>query len=272
MAGVLGSASSQAKSPAPIDAHQELAQAAVPAHDPVDRERVEDLVRDDGTRADAFVLVAGIRQGPGKPIGGQAFPEGLDSRRLHLDGVVRDGREQGRPRVPESPEEPGRQRSRSGTRFRDGERGGAAQRVPRLLQQPADRGPEDRVGLGGREEVGACRPGSRLRAPVVPVAGRIERELHEPGKGDGSVPLDLLLDPSDELAVLADGLRVRQRLAAEAGLHRHDLAPAVSASRAPGPTSVWPPSSTGTRAPRADAVSDRSHGSWMRSGSRRSLA
>ena len=176
-----------------VDAHQELAQAAVPAHDPVDRERVEDLVRDDGTdRRRASSSSPASARVSASPSAARRSRRVSSTRRLHLDGVVRDGREQGRPRVPESPEEPGRQRSRSGTWFRDGERGGAAQRVPRLLQQPADRGPEDRVGLGGREEVGACRPGSSLRAPVVPVAGLVERELHEPGEGDGSVPLDLL--------------------------------------------------------------------------------
>ncbi len=78
-----------------IDAHQELTQAADPAHDPVDRKRVEDLVRDDGTRADGYTLFADARQGPGKPIGSQPLAEGLDARRFHLDGVVPDGREQG---------------------------------------------------------------------------------------------------------------------------------------------------------------------------------
>ncbi len=109
-------------------------------------------------------------------------------------GRYRMASSRGEPRSRSPPEQPRRQRARAGTGFRDGERGGAAQRVPRLLEQPADRRPEDRVGLGGREEVGARRPGSRLRAPVVAVAGLVERALHEPGEGDGSVPRDLLAD------------------------------------------------------------------------------
>ena len=45
-----------------------------------------------------------------------------------------------------------------------------------------------------------------------------------------------------------------------------------SASRRPGPTSVWPPSTIGTGAAAAAAVSSRSHGSSTRSCSRRSDA
>ena len=65
-----------------VQRDQELAHAAVPADDPVDRERVEDLVRDHGTRPDGFAPSpptvrrhpAPARRRPGAPGGHRGGP------------------------------------------------------------------------------------------------------------------------------------------------------------------------------------------------------
>ena len=60
----------------------------------------------------------------------------------------------------------------------------------------------------------------------------------------------------DERLVLADGVEVGRRVAsdAERGLHRSAVSQAPrTTSRAPGPTSVWPPSRTGIGASAAAA-------------------
>ena len=176
-------------------------------------------------------------------------------------GRYRIASSSGEPQVPQAAEQARRQRTGAGPGLGDGERCRTAQRVPGLLQQPADRRAEDRVGLRRGEEVaGATRAG--VRPPVVAVAGLVQGTLHEPREGDRPVGLDLDSEPGDELLVLADGLRVRQSLAVEAGLH-HGPAPACARARriaarsagvtgrppaparAPGPTSPCPPSRIG---------------------------
>jgi hypothetical protein len=202
---------------------------------------------------------------PAEPIVLQARMERRDPCRLHLDRPVADGGEHRGRRVAQPAQQARGECTGAGARFRHRERVGPAERLPRLLQQPADGGAEDRIRLRGGEEV-ALPARSRRGPPVVAELGLVQRSLHEPREGDGPAVLDLAPDPRREDRVLTDAPGIRERLAPVAGrgpraVVRH-RAPR-SARRTPGPTSVWPPRSTGTGALAADRVSAASQGSRM---------
>ena len=130
--------------------------------------------------------------------------------------------------------------------------------------------------LRRRDEV-AFPAGSGVGAAVVAAVGVVERELHEPGEGYRAGPPDLVADPVQERAVLADVAQVGRWFPPQLGSDIVHHGPpgsrlARKARRSPGPTSVCPPSRTGIGASAAAVVSSRSHGSAIRSWSSRSLA
>ena len=151
---------------------------------------------------------------------GEAGLERREPRGLDLDGAVADRGQHRRAQVAQPAEEPRDQRPGSRPGLGDRERVRPPERLPRLLQQPADDRAVDRVRLGRGQEVAAAT-GAGVRPPVVAVSRLVERPVHEPGEGDRAVCADLVADRLDELGVLAHRLGVGEGLAAIARLEVH---------------------------------------------------
>ena len=252
---------------------QDLAQDAAAHHDPMGREGVEDLVREDEAD-DRRVAVArwGIER---VAVTGRLEPGAnrLDPARLDLDRLIADDGGKLRSFAREAIED--RRGERPGPRpvLAEDERVRPAEPVPRVGDGPCERGAEDRMRLGRGQEV-AVAAGSGGLVAVVAAIRVVQGEVHEPREGDRPVPRDLLVDPRDEGLVLADRVEVGRGVAAEARGHLHGAVRGgpPTTSRTPGPTSVWPPSRIGIGAAAADAVSSRSHGSAIPSARSRSEA
>src|SRR5439155_3565260 len=117
-----------------------------------------------------------------------------------------------------------------------------------------------------RGQIVAGAAGSRDPRPVVAARRVVERDLHESREGDRPVAPDLVADPGHQL-------RVRGVISVGwPDAPQVHVASLAKTSRSPGPTRLWPPSTTGIALSRADEVRARSQGSAIRSGSRRSLA
>ena len=113
-----------------------------------------------------------------------------------------------------------RERPGPGAVFAKDERLRPTEPVPRIRDGPGEGGPEDRVGLGRGQEVAVPTRAGGL-GTVVAAIGVVEREVHEPREGDRPVPLDLVVDPCDEVLVLPDRIQVGDGVAAKAGGHLH---------------------------------------------------
>ena len=147
----------------------------------MDGQRVEHLVAEDGTD-DGF----GDRRGSGQdvrpPRVRQSRGDRLDAAGLDLDRVVRDRPFEPRPVAPEAVEDRDRQGPVAGAVLAHDEPWRLAEPTPRLVEDAGDRPAEDRVRLGGRDEV-AGPAGPCLRPAVVAARRVVQREVHEPDEG-----------------------------------------------------------------------------------------
>ncbi|GBD17491.1 hypothetical protein HRbin26_02415 [bacterium HR26] len=172
----------------------ELQELAGPASHPVHRERVEEFVRHrrSGDRGRAHRLVQEVLETGS----GQATGEFVQGNRAAFHRLVAERVEQRRAVAGQALQQGDRERAGAGAVLAQGERIGAAEQAPELVELPGECPAEDRVDLRRSEEV-AATPGAEGRV-VIAVLRVIERQLHEAGKGDRPVPLDLGADQLDQ--------------------------------------------------------------------------
>ena len=253
----------------------ELAQLPAALPYAMDRQRVEDLVGQDDRRSTGAGGPSRLRarREPGRrPAAGRTRRAAADRRRSARSAIASRPADRGR-----SASSIGdRERAGAGAVLADRRTAPAGRGAPRPRQQRRQRRAEDRMELRRRDEVaGPARPGRR--GPVVAAVRVVQRELHEPGERHRSVARDLVADPRGERLVLADVVRSagRARGAARASgsigrpprvarpTQRGGCPARPACARRAGP---------GSARRGRDAVSARSHGSSIRSGSSRSDA
>ena len=177
----------------------------------------------------------------------ERVPELVQPPRVDLHRLPTDRRGQ-LGTVGDEPVEHGpREGARPGAVLTDDERIGPPDPLPDLGERARQRIAEDRVELGGGQEV-AVAAGPRRLGPVVPAVRVVQGELHKTGERDRPVPPDLVADPLGERLVLSDVGTVGRRLAAEldAWIHRLRM---LAGSRVRGVRAPSGPSSEGEAEP-----------------------
>ena len=211
---------------------EDLAQAAVADHDAVDRERVEDLVgEDEAGRPAPRCGRVGMSASPWPAASRRAAMASMPAR-LDLDRVVAQARREVRVLGGQAVEDRERERAGPGAVLAEDERLRPTEPVPGVRDRPGEGGPEDRVGLGGGQEVAVPTRAGGL-GPVVAAIGVVQREVHEPREGDRPVARDLLVDPCHEVLVLPDRVEVGDGVAADARGHLHGVRPRRPAEHEP---------------------------------------
>jgi hypothetical protein len=217
--------------PAGVDRDEPLLEAPVPDADPVDGKRVDDLVGEDGPAERA--LLSGAANSVSETRAGQSLVERVVPTRLDLDGDVADRVDEPGARPLEAAQDRFGEGAAARPMFVDDERVGPVEADPHLRQLVRDGVPEDRVRLGGGEEI-SRRARVRLLRAVVAAVGVVQGQLHEPGEGHRAGRLDLGADPRGERRILADVGEIGRRDATQSGGQVHRFSRATS--RRPGPT------------------------------------
>jgi len=223
------------REPAVAPRDEELPETAAGARHPVHGQRVEELVGHDdpGYPSVRAVDSVGLRR-PIESVGEACARESVGQRlpvaRVELDRLVDDRLEQPRPVRPQTLQDPQPQRARASPVVAHGEARRATEDVPHLGQLAGQHPAEDRVQLGGREEVTFAR-GAHRGAEVVAVLGVVERELHELGEGDPpAARLDACPDHVHEFGIALGaellGIRVRRLRRSSAGVSPRRAGPA----------------------------------------------
>ena len=140
-----------------------------------------------------------------KPAFGKARQRLRQAVRIGLDEAVLERRAALRRLLGESSDDVPGERANSRPIFADDKGIGAIEAFPALRDLPRQGDTEEGVSLGrGQEVAGATRPAHG--GEVVPPHRMIERQLHEPGKGDAATGgVDLGADDRNQIRIAAVG-------------------------------------------------------------------
>ena len=154
----------------PTEVDREFAQLIAASTDAVDGQRVEHLVRehDAGDR-----LVRGRFERVGESVGGESCAQAIDPPLVDLDRLVAHDRAERR--RAERAEQRRREGTITGSVFLEGERRWPSEPLPDLKHGSREHLAEDRMELGGGQEVAAVDPVARPRSGSTRRRGRRAR-------------------------------------------------------------------------------------------------